>query len=56
MALDIAAINRKKGDGSPMFTRVSKDFIDEFHAETVNRLTEKIHRHPSRGSTLKGRK
>jgi hypothetical protein len=55
-SLDIAAVTRKKPNGDPMFTRMGQDFYDEFLAETMARLHDKIHRHPSRGSTLKGSK
>jgi hypothetical protein len=53
-ALDIAGSTRRKPNGDPMFTRVGQDFIEEIEAETIARVRDKIHRHPSKGSTLKG--
>ena len=53
MSLDIAASKRKKPDGSPMFTRVSQEWFDELNSALVNMIHDKVHRHPSVGSTLK---
>lgn len=35
------------------FTRVGDDFLDEFADEARRLLRAKIHRHPSKGVTLK---
>jgi hypothetical protein len=48
-ALDHAARTRQAVN----FTRVSKDFLEAIEAKLRVAITERIHQHPSKGTTLK---
>lgn len=52
LALDLAADTRRLADGSPRFTRVSRDFLEHIEAQVRVLVTAKVHSLPSLGRTI----
>jgi len=50
--LDEAANTRRLSDGTPRFTRVSKELLDEAEAHLRLWLQQKVHALPSAGRTI----
>lgn len=51
-ALDQAANTRKLADGTPRFTRVSKEFFNSCDAQLRAWIQSQVHSLPSKGRTI----
>lgn len=52
IALDQAASTRRLADGTPRFTRVSKDFFINAESQLRTWITSQVHSLPSAGRTI----